>query len=163
MVCYSPLLFQQRFAQLKSQHHPTVRDTYRARAPGTPLMNGTLNLEMIYAAISHLFISHSNPKITFKTLTLFSGTAKKRNCSCPRYCWKFCFSLWKLLECKVNMHSICWQIWKIHQWPQNWKGSVFIPIPKKDNGKECSNCHTIALISHASKVMLKILQARLQQ
>ena len=61
------------------------------------------------------------------------------------------------------MHSICWQIWKIHQWPQNWKGSVFIAIPKKDNGKECSNYHTIALISHASKVMLKILQARLQQ
>ena len=61
------------------------------------------------------------------------------------------------------LHSICQQIWKTQQWPQDWKRSVFIPIPKKDNAKECSNYHTIALISHASKVMLKILQARLQQ
>ena len=61
------------------------------------------------------------------------------------------------------LHSICQQIWKTHQWPQNWKRSVFIPIPKKGSAKECSNYHTIALISHASKVMLKILQARLQQ
>ena len=61
------------------------------------------------------------------------------------------------------LHSICQQIWKSQQWPQNWKRSVFIPIPKKGNAKECSNYHTIALISHASKVMLKILQARLQQ
>ena len=62
-----------------------------------------------------------------------------------------------------KLHSICQQIWKIQQWPQDWKRSVFIPIPKKSNDKECSNYHTIALISHASKVMLKILQARLQQ
>ena len=61
------------------------------------------------------------------------------------------------------LHSICQQIWKTHQWPQDWKRSVFIPIPKKGNAKECSNYHTIALISHASKVMLKILHARLQQ
>ena len=60
-------------------------------------------------------------------------------------------------------HSICQQIWKTQQWPKDWKRSVFIPIPKKDNAKECSNYCTIALISHASKVMLKILQARLQQ
>ena len=60
-------------------------------------------------------------------------------------------------------HSICQQIWKTLQWPQDWKRSVFIPIPKKGNPKECSNYHTIAVISHASKVMLKILQARLQQ
>ena len=59
--------------------------------------------------------------------------------------------------------SICQQIWKTQQWPQDWKRSVFFPIPKKGNAKECSNYHTIALISHASKVMLKILQARLQQ
>ena len=59
------------------------------------------------------------------------------------------------------LHSICQQIWKTQQWPQDWKRSVFIPTPKKGNAKECSNCHTIALISHASKVMLKILQARL--
>ena len=61
------------------------------------------------------------------------------------------------------LHSICQQIWKTHQWPQDRKRSVFIPVPKKDNAKECSNYRTIALISHASKVMLKILQARLQQ
>src|SRR5574340_804997 len=61
------------------------------------------------------------------------------------------------------LHSIHQQIWKTQQWPQDWKRSVFIPIPKEDNAKECSNYHTIALISHTSKVMLKILQARLQQ
>ena len=61
------------------------------------------------------------------------------------------------------LHSICQQIWKTQQWPQNQKRSVFIPIPKKDNAKECSNYCIIAFISHASKVMLKILQARLQQ
>ena len=61
------------------------------------------------------------------------------------------------------LHSICQHIWKTHQWPQDWKRSVFVPIPKKGNAKECSNYYTIALISHASKVMLKILQARLQQ
>ena len=60
------------------------------------------------------------------------------------------------------LHLICQQIWKTQQWPQDWKRSVFIPIPKKGNATECSNYHTIALISHASKVMLKILQARLQ-
>ena len=61
------------------------------------------------------------------------------------------------------LHSVCQQIWKTQQWPQDWKRSVFIPIPKKGNTKEGSNYCTIALISHASKVMLKILQARLQQ
>ena len=61
------------------------------------------------------------------------------------------------------LHSICQQIWKTQQWPQDWKTSVFIPIPKKGNAKECSNYCTIALISHASKTMLKILQASLQQ
>ena len=61
------------------------------------------------------------------------------------------------------LHSICQQIWKSEQWPQDWKRSIFIPIPKKGNAKECSNYCTIALISHDSNVMLKILQARLQQ
>ena len=61
------------------------------------------------------------------------------------------------------LHSICQQIWKTRQWPHNWKRPAFILIPKKGNAKECSNYCTIALISHASKVMLKILQARLQQ
>ena len=74
------------------------------------------------------------------------------------------FELFQILKddaVKV-LHSICQQIWKIQQWPQDWKRSVFIPISKKGNAKECSNYHTIALISHASKGMLKILQARLQ-
>ena len=61
------------------------------------------------------------------------------------------------------LHSICQQLWKTQQWPQDWKRSVSIPIPKKGSAKECSNYRTNALISHASKVMLKILQARLQQ
>ena len=61
------------------------------------------------------------------------------------------------------LHSICQKIWKTQQWPQKWKKSDFIRIPKKDDAKECSNYCTIALISHSSKVMLKILQARLQQ
>ena len=75
------------------------------------------------------------------------------------------FELFQILKddaVKV-LHSKCQQIWKIQQWPQDWKKPVFIPIPKKRNAKECSNYHTIALISHASKVMLKILQAMLQQ
>ena len=61
------------------------------------------------------------------------------------------------------LHSICQEIWKTQQWPQDWKRSAFIPIPKKGNAKECSNYHSTVIISHASKVMLKILQARLQQ
>ena len=62
-----------------------------------------------------------------------------------------------------GLHSICQQIWKTQQWPQDWKRSVFIPIPKQGNGKECSNYRTIVLISRASKVMLNILQTRLQK
>ena len=61
------------------------------------------------------------------------------------------------------LHSVCQQVWKTQQWPRDWKRSVFIPIPKKGNARECSNYRTIALISHASKVIPKILQARLQQ
>ena len=72
------------------------------------------------------------------------------------------FQILKADAVKV-LHSICQQIWKTQQWPQVWKRSVFIPIPKKGNAKECSNYRTIALISHASKVMLKIFQARFQQ
>ena len=72
--------------------------------------------------------------------------------------------LFQILKDAVKvLHSICQQIWKTQQWPQDWKRSVFIPSPKKGNAKECSNYCTIALISHASKVMFKILQARLQQ
>ena len=62
-----------------------------------------------------------------------------------------------------SLHSTCQQMWKMQQWPQDWKRSVFILIPKKSNAKECSNYHTVVLISHGSKVMLKILQARIQQ
>ena len=62
-----------------------------------------------------------------------------------------------------ELYSICQQIWKTQQWPENWKRSVFIPIPKKGNAKECSNYHKTALISHTSKIILKILQARFQQ
>ena len=72
------------------------------------------------------------------------------------------FQILKADAIKV-LHSVCQQIWKTQQWPQDWKTSVFSSIPKKGNAKECSNYHTIALISHTSKVMLKILQARLQQ
>ena len=61
------------------------------------------------------------------------------------------------------LHSTCWQIWKTQQWPEDWKRSVFTPIPKKGNAKECSNYHTIGLISHTRQVMFKFLQARLQQ
>ena len=72
------------------------------------------------------------------------------------------FQILKYDAVKV-LHSICQQIWKMQQWPQDWKRSVFIPIPRKGSAKECSNDHTIALITHASKVMLKIFQAKLQQ
>ena len=72
------------------------------------------------------------------------------------------FQILKYEAVKV-LHSICQQIWKTQQWPQDWKRSVFIPIPKKGNAKECSDYHRIALISHATKVMPQILQARLQQ
>ena len=77
---------------------------------------------------------------------------------------QFQLSYFKILKDNAvkALHSICQQIWKTQQWPQDWKRSVFIPIPKKGNAKECSNYHTIALISHTSKLMLKILQARLQ-
>ena len=72
--------------------------------------------------------------------------------------------LLKILKGEVVkvLHSICQQIWKTQQWPQDWKRLVFIPIPKKVNAKDCSDYHIVVLISHASKIMLKILQARLQ-
>ena len=81
--------------------------------------------------------------------------------------WRWWNSSWAIPNPEDDavkvLHSICRQIWKTHQWPQDWKRSVFIPISKKGNAKECSNYCTIACISHASKAMLKILQARLQQ
>ena len=80
-----------------------------------------------------------------------------------RHDFTFTFTFtFTLTQVKV-LHSICQQIWKTHQWPQDWKRSVFIPIPKKGNAKECSSCRTNPFISHASKVILKILQVRLRQ
>ena len=78
-----------------------------------------------------------------------------------KFQWSY-FKSWKMMLWKV-LHSICKQVWKTQQWPQDWNRAVFIPIPKRGNAKEFSNYCTIALISHASKIMLKILQARLQQ
>ena len=81
--------------------------------------------------------------------------------------WRWWNSSWSISNPEDDavkvLHPICQQIWKTQQWPQDWKRSVFIPIPKKGNAKEFSNYRTIALISHASKIMLKILQIRLQQ
>ena len=74
----------------------------------------------------------------------------------------YCYKILKINAVKV-LKSVYQQIWKIHQWPQDWRRSIFIPILKKGNAKECSNYCTIVLISHASKVMLKVFQARLQQ
>ena len=87
------------------------------------------------------------------------GVAPLCRCPCPRA--RGSSSLSRC--CAISAATIWQQIWKTQQWPQDWKRSVFIPIPKKGNAKKCSNYRTIALISHASKVMLKILQARLQQ
>ena len=82
----------------------------------------------------------------------------------PLFPHQLAMKCWDLKDDAVKLlHSICQQIWKTQQWPKNWKRSVFIPISKKGNAKECSNYCTMALVSHASKVMLKILQARLQQ
>ena len=77
--------------------------------------------------------------------------------------WNYSWAISNLKDDAMQvLHSICQQIWKTQQWPQDWKRSLFISIPKKGNAKECSNYHTVTLISHASKVVLKILQARLQ-
>ena len=93
-------------------------------------------------------------------------------CLCELKIQVYCYSLLLLhtgsfggmVEDVVKvLHEICQQTWKTHQWPQDWKMSIFIPIPKKDNAKECSNYPTTTLISHASKVLPKILQASLQQ
>ena len=70
--------------------------------------------------------------------------------------------LFQILKAFKLLHSVCHKIWKTQQWPQDWKRSIFIPIPKKGSAKKCSNYHTIALISHACKIMFKILLARLQ-
>ena len=102
-----------------------------------------LNLSLLHWWVDSLPLSHQGSPI----LSLFELVLKE--------------NLW--IDAVKVLHSRCQQIWKTQQWPQDWKRSVFIPIPKKGNAEECSNYRTIALISHASKVMLKILQVRLQQ
>ena len=107
-------------------------------------------------------IPHLEPDILECEVKRALGSITMNKASGGDGIWIELFQILKDDAVKV-LQSICLQIWKTHQWPQDWKRSVFIPIPKKGNAKECSNYCTVALISHASKVMLKILQARLQQ
>ena len=107
-------------------------------------------------------ITHLKPDILECKVKLALGSIAKNKASGGDGIPVELFQILKDDAVKV-LHSICQQIWKTQQWSQDWKRSVFIPVPKKGNAKECSNYRTIALISHASKVMLKILQARLQQ
>ena len=107
-------------------------------------------------------ITHLEPDILECEVKWASGSITKNKATRGDGIPVELFQILKYDAVKV-LHSICQQIWKTQQWPQDWKRSVFIPIPKKDNAKECSNYRTIALISHVSKVMLKILQARFQQ
>ena len=107
-------------------------------------------------------VTHIEPDILEGKVKWALGTITKNKASGGDRIPVELFQILKDNAVKV-LHSICQQIWKIQQWPQDWKRSVFIPIPKKGNAKECSNYRTIALIWHASEVMLKILQARLQQ
>ena len=107
-------------------------------------------------------ITHLEPDILECEVKLALGSITRNKASGGNGIPVELFQILKYEAVKV-LHSICQQIWKTQQCPQDWKRSVFIPIPKKGNAKECSNYHTIALISHATKVMLKILQDRLQQ
>ena len=107
-------------------------------------------------------ITHLEPDIMECEVKCASGSITKNKASGGDEIPVELFQILKDDAVKV-LHSICQQIWKTQQWPQDWKRSVFIPIPKKGNAKECSNYCTIALISHARKEMLKILRARLQQ
>ena len=107
-------------------------------------------------------VTHIEPDILEGKVKWALGTITKNKASGGDRIPVELFQILKDNAVKV-LHSICQQIWKIQQWPQDWKRSVFIPIPKKGNAKECSNYRTIALIWHASEVMLKILQARLQR
>ena len=107
-------------------------------------------------------ITHLEPNILEFEVKWTSGSITRNKASGGNGIPVELFQIIKDAAVKV-LHSICQQIWKTHQWPQDWKRSVFIPIPKKGNAKECSNYHILALISHTRNVMLKILQARLQQ
>ena len=107
-------------------------------------------------------ITHLEPDILECQVTWALGSITKNKASGGDGIPAELFQILKDDAVKV-LHSICQQIWKTQQWPQDWKRFIFIPIPKKGNDKECSDYHTVELISHTSKVMLKILQARLQQ
>ena len=107
-------------------------------------------------------ITHLEPDILECEVKWASGSITKNKASEDDEIPVELFQIIKDDAVKVP-HSICQQIWKTQQWPQNWEGSVLIPVPKKGNAKECSNHRTTALITHTSKVMLKILKARLQQ
>ena len=107
-------------------------------------------------------ITHLQPDILECEIKWASGSITKNKASGDDGIPAELFQILKEDAVKV-LHSICQQIWKTQQWPQDWKRSVFIPIPEKGNAKECSNYLTISLISHASKVMLKSLQVRLQE
>ena len=106
-------------------------------------------------------ITHLEPDILECEVKLALGSITMNKASAGGEIPVKLFQILKDNAVKV-LHSICQQNWKAQQWPQDWKRSVFIPVPKKGNAKECSDYRTIALISHASKVMLKILQAKLQ-
>ena len=140
---------------------PTPSHSSRlSQSPGLSSLSHTANSHWL--SILHMVI------YMFPCYFLYLSHSLLLQSPSPR--WDFCsflivselFQILKDDAVKV-LYSICQQTWKTQQWPQDWKRSVFISIPKKGNAKECSTCHTIALISHASKVMLKILQARLQQ
>ena len=106
-------------------------------------------------------ITHLEPDILGCGVKYALGSTTKNKASGSDGIPAELFQILKVDAVKV-LHAIYQQIWKTQQWPQDWKRSVFIPIPKKGNAKECSNYHTIALISHANKVMLKILQTSFQ-
>ena len=126
-------------------------------------LGGSLNKKDLHDPDNHSsVITHLEPDILECEVKWALGSITKNKATGGDGIAVKLFKIWKGDAVKV-LQSVCQQIWKTQQWPQDWKRSVFIPIPKKGNAKECSNYHTIALISHASKVMLKILQARLQQ
>jgi len=111
---------------------------------------------------NHNGVTHLEPDILEHKVKCTLGSITRNNATGGDGIPVELFQILKDDAVKV-LHSKCQQIWKIQQWPQDWKRLVFIPIPKKGNAKECSNFHTVSLISHANKIMLKILQARLQQ
>ena len=121
---------------------PWTRDQTHVFCFGREILNHWTTREVLPTTFNQIVLSQNYKEVSFKLLAL----SNNQKCDAVKV-----------------LHSICQPIWKTQQWPQDWKRSVCIPIPKKGNAKECSNYRTIALVSHANKVMLKILQARLQQ